>query len=89
MAIYEECPQAEYTGICLEFGTLPLAQMVLAMRADHWLALHPEAPAEQQRAIRADMLQAFNPPSSVWQEKVWQQGLQAARQAVQGLAAGR
>lgn len=86
MAIYEECPEAQYTGICLEFGTLPLAQMIQAMRADHWLALHPEAPPEQHRAIRADMLQAFNPPSSEWQQQVWQQGLQAARQAVQGLA---
>jgi hypothetical protein len=86
MAIYEECPAAQYTGICLEFGTLPLAQMVLAMRADHWVALHPEAPPEQQSTIRADMLQAFNPPSPAWQEQVWQQGLQAANQALQGLA---
>lgn len=85
MAIYEECPDAQYTGICLEFGTLPLSQMIQAMRADHWLALHPEAPPELHRAIRADMLQAFNPPSSEWQEQVWQQGLQAACQAVQGL----
>ena len=86
MAIYEECPQAQYTGICLEFGTLPLAQMIQAMRADHWLALHPEASPELQRAIRADMLQAFNPPSLAWQKQVWQQGLQAAQQAIQGLA---
>jgi hypothetical protein len=86
MAIYEECPQAQYTGICLEFGTLPLAQMILAMRADHWLALHPEAAPAQQAAIRAGMLQAFNPPSPAWQAQVWQQGLHAARQAVQGLS---
>ncbi len=86
MAIYEECPQAQYTGICLEFGTLPLAQMILAMRADHWLALHPEAAGALQERIRSDMLQAFNPPSGVWQAQVWQQGLQAARQALQGLA---
>lgn len=86
MAIYEECPDAQYTGICLEFGTLPLAQMILAMRADHWRALHPEAPPAQQAAIRADMSEAFNPPSPDWQEQVWQQGLQAAQQAVRGLA---
>ena len=86
MAIYEECPQAQYTGICLEFGTLPLAQMILAMRADHWLALHPEAAGALQERIRNDMLQAFNPPSGDWQAQVWQQGLQAARQALQGLA---
>lgn len=86
MAIYAECPEAQYTGICLEFGTLPLAQMTLAMRADHWLALHPEASAELRDAIRADMLQAFNPVSSDWQAQVWLQGHQAALQAVQGLA---
>ena len=60
--------------------------MIQAMRADHWLALHPEAPPAQHHSIRADMLQAFNPPSPIWQEQVWLQGLQAARQAVQGLA---
>jgi len=86
MAIYEECPHAQYTGICLEFGTLPLAQMILAMRADHWLALHPEAPPAQQAAIRTGMREAFNPPSPDWQQQVWRQGLQAAQQAVRGLA---
>ena len=86
MAIYEECPSAQYTGICLEFGTLPLAQMILAMRADHWLALHPGAPPELQASIREGMLQAFNPPSPDWQAQVWRQGLQAAQQAIQGLS---
>jgi hypothetical protein len=86
MAIYEECPDAEYTGICLEFGTLPLAEMIEAMRADHWLALHPEAPAELQAHIRQDMLQVFNPSSKPWQDQVWQQGLQAAQQAINGLS---
>ncbi len=86
MAIYEECPQAQYTGICLEFGTLPLAQMILAMRADHWLARHPEAEAALRASIHEGMLQAFNPPSPAWQTQVWQQGLQAARQALQGLS---
>ena len=89
MAIYEAFSAAQYTGICREFGTLPLAQMIQTMRADPWLALHPEAPPAQQRTLRADMLQAFNPPSPAWQEQVWQQGLQAARQAVQGLTTPR
>lgn len=86
MAIYNECPKAEYTGICLEFGTVPLAQMILAMRADHWLAQHPGAPVELRNAIRADMFQAFNPSSSDWRVKVWQQGYQVAQEALKGLA---
>jgi len=87
MALYEECAHARYTGICLEFGTLPLAQMVLAMRADHWLALHPEATPELHASIREGMRLAFNPPSPDWQAQVWLQGLEAARQAIQGLSA--
>jgi hypothetical protein len=87
MAIYQECPAAQYTGICLEFGTLPLAQVILAMRADHWLALHPEAQPQLRASIREGMRQAFGPPSGDWQAQVWAQGLEAARQAVQGLCA--
>jgi hypothetical protein len=43
---YEECPQAEYTGIALEYGTLPLPQIVMNLRAEQWMENHPEAPAE-------------------------------------------
>lgn len=87
MAIYEECPAALYTGICLEFGTIPLAEMIWAMRADHWLALHPEAPETLRTQIQHEMQRAFNPPSASWQQQVWLQGLQVARQAVDGLDA--
>jgi hypothetical protein len=45
-AMYEECPQAEYTGIALEYGTLPMLEVTGALRADHWLHKHPEAPAD-------------------------------------------
>ena len=36
-AAYEECAQAEYTGIALEYGTLPKLDVMLALRADQWL----------------------------------------------------
>jgi hypothetical protein len=61
--------------------------MILAMRADHWLALHPEAPPELSASIREGMQQAFNPPSADWRIQVWTQGLEAARQAILGLCA--
>jgi ribosomal protein S14 len=41
-AAYEECAQAEYTGIALEYGTVPLREVVDALRADQWLENHPE-----------------------------------------------
>ncbi|MBV9891722.1 MAG: M14 family metallopeptidase, partial [Rhizobacter sp.] len=51
-AAYEECPQAEYTGIALEYGTLPHEQVMLALRADQWLANHPEADDATRAAIK-------------------------------------
>ena len=44
-AIYEECPRAEYTGIALEYGTVPMMEVVGALRADHWLHKHPGSAA--------------------------------------------
>lgn len=86
MAIYEECEQARYTGICLEFGTCPLSEMVMALRADHWLHRQDQAPDALARQIRAGLREAFCPDNPSWRDSVWQQGLEAARQALQGLA---
>ena len=84
-AIYDECPQAEYTGIALEYGTLPILQMLQALRAEHWLHQHPEAPAEQAAQIKADMLAAFYTDTDAWRGQVISQARQALFQAAQGL----
>jgi len=42
VSTYQEAPQAEYTGIALEFGTLPLREVTDALRADQWLENHPK-----------------------------------------------
>jgi hypothetical protein len=85
-AVADECPQAEYTGICLEFGTVPLPQMLLALRAEQWLHRHPEADAALAAAIRQSFRAAFYPETEAWQRAAWAQGLQATQQALQGLA---
>ncbi|OYV00115.1 MAG: hypothetical protein CFE45_10380 [Burkholderiales bacterium PBB5] len=48
-----ECPQAEYTGICLEFGTLPLPDMMFALRGEHWLHRHPQTDRTSARSMAA------------------------------------
>ncbi len=82
---YEECAQAQYTGIALEYGTLPLDQMTQALRAEQWLHLHPEAPPEQHAQIKRQMRDAFYVDTDEWKARIVEQGLQAAAQAVQGL----
>ena len=53
LAAYEECAQAEYTGIALEYGTVPLMEVIDALRADQWLENHPEAGAAQRARDQA------------------------------------
>jgi hypothetical protein len=83
----QECPQAEYTGIALEFGTVPLADMLDALRADQWLENHPELPAPLQRIIKRRTRDAFYVDTEGWKARIVAQGLEVARQAVAGLAA--
>lgn len=88
MAAYDECPQAEYTGIALEYGTLPIMQMMDALRADQWLELHPEAPPEQARAIKQHTRDAFYTDTDAWKQQIIEQALEAANGAVRGLGGG-
>lgn len=87
IAMYQECPQAEYTGIAMEYGTLPITEMLDALRADHWLHLHPEAPEELKRAIKQQVLDAFYVDTDEWRAQIVTQARQAMFQAVDGLNA--
>ena len=84
-AIHDECPQAEYTGIAMEYGTLPIPEMVGALRADHWLHQHPEASAEQRSFIQQLMKDAFYVDTNAWRKQVIGQAREALFQAVVGL----
>ena len=81
-------PQAEYTGIALEYGTLPLTQMFDALRADQWLENHPEAPEDQRVAIKRRIRDAFYTDTDDWKRRIVEQGVEASGQAVRGLASG-
>ena len=89
LAAYEECPQAEYTGIALEYGTVPILDVIAALRADQWLENHPEAGEAQRSAIKRRVRDAFYTDTDAWKRQVVEQGVQAARQGVEGLTEGR
>ncbi len=84
-SIYQEAPQAEYTGIALEYGTVPVFDVVEALRAEHWLNNHPEAPAGLAQQIKAHMLTAFYTDTDLWRGQIISQARQAMFQAVDGL----
>lgn len=74
-------------GAVVEFGTRG-ANASLANRLDQWLRSRAGAQpdAARDRQLRADVLDAFVPVSSVWRNSVLAHGLQITRQALQGLA---
>jgi hypothetical protein len=85
-AAYDELPQAEYTGIALEFGTLPVMDVIEALRAEHWLENHPEAPADQARQIKQQLRDAFYIDQPEWKRRVVEQTAAAAQLALRGLS---
>ena len=84
-SIAQEAPQAEYTGIAMEYGTVPILDVLGALRAEHWLNNHPEAPPEQARQIKAQMLAAFYTDTDLWKGQIISQARQAMFQAIDGL----
>jgi hypothetical protein len=85
-SMYEECPRAEYTGIAMEYGTAPLADTLQALRAEHWLHLHPQAPPALAAQIKQQMRDAFYVPTHEWKEQVLRQAREALFQAANGLS---
>ena len=85
MAAYQECPQAEYTGLALEYGTLPISDMLQALRADHWLHQHPDAPAALAAQIHQQVKDAFFTNTPVWKDQILSQARQVLAQASAGL----
>jgi hypothetical protein len=87
-AALEECPNAEYTGIALEYGTLAMPEVLDALRARQWLAAHAEASEEQRAAILRLAREAFFVDTPAWKAMVVAQARAAALQGLAGLAAG-
>ncbi len=84
-AAYSECPQAEYTAIAMEYGTQSMEQVILALRADHWLHLHPETTVALGSQIKKQLMDAFYVDTDTWKGQVISQARQSFFQAVDGL----
>lgn len=89
MAVYEECPQAEYTGIALEYGTVPITEVLDALRGDQWLENHPEVGEPQRSQIKRRIRDAFYTDTDAWKLRIVEQGHEAALQGVAGLCGQR
>jgi Protein of unknown function (DUF2817) len=89
MCVYDECPGAEPTGMALEYGTRPMEAVLGAIRGDHWLEIHPDAPPAERAAVKQAMRDAFYVDTDEWRGMVLGQARTAILQAVTALSAPR
>lgn len=78
-------PQAEVTGMAMEVGTLPLLEVLHALRSDAWLHAHGDLRSTQGLAIKKLIRAAFYGDADDWKGMVAGQSLVATRQALAGL----
>jgi hypothetical protein len=86
LLLAEACPDARRTTVALEYGTLPVLQVVDALRGDHWLHRRKgDAPATQVAEIKKAVRDAFYGDADDWRGMVLGQARVAVLQAVCGL----
>ena len=72
--------------MALEYGTYPLERTLQALRADHWLRNHPEAPPAQKVEIKRALRDTFYVDADDWKAMVCEQARDACLQAIVRLA---
>ncbi len=81
------CPDAAAVGIVLEFGTIDMNQVVLALRADNWLHHYGVRDSDQGRAIAQRVQDAFFIQEDTWKEQVCERAREVVQRATAGIAA--
>ena len=85
-AALDACPDVEFTGIGLEYGTRSYFDVFQALRAEQWLTNHPDASPPLRDAIKRNMRDAFYDDSDAWKAMVYGQARVAVLQALRALA---
>ncbi|MCK6449900.1 MAG: M14 family metallopeptidase [Alphaproteobacteria bacterium] len=81
-----ELPQVAVTGMALEYGTQPVPDVLLALRADNWLHRHGDPASPLGRKIKRQIRDAFYQDKDDWKEMVLKRALEMFDRAVAGLA---
>jgi ribosomal protein S18 acetylase RimI-like enzyme len=79
-------PDTASVGIVLEFGTIDMQQVMLAVQADNWLHHHGQRDSDAGRAIAQRMRDAFCLADADWQAAVCQRAHAVVEHALAGAA---
>ena len=84
--IEQALPEAEVTGMALEYGVKPLSETIDAVRADNWLHHHGAVDSARGRDIKAQVRGVFYGDADDWKDMIFEQAIDAQRRALRGLA---
>lgn len=86
LAVLDECAQAQYNGLTLEYGTQPGLKVLTALRAEQWLENRPDTDAATRARIKAQLRAAFYVETDTWKRQVLEQAREVLELTRQGLA---
>jgi hypothetical protein len=86
VGLAETLSEAEATGITLEYGTVPLEEMIDSVRADNWLHVHGERDSAKGREITARIRAAFYQEHDDWKSMVFDRAVDVLERTMKGLA---
>ena len=85
LALPRMLPGVEVTAVSLEFGTVPVLEVLKALRADNWLHHHGGSHHPRAEELKTCLLRAFHPGTRDWEESVWEKGRDAIERALASL----
>ncbi|HVO01427.1 MAG TPA: M14 family metallopeptidase [Candidatus Cybelea sp.] len=85
IGLAESLPGAEATGITLEYGTVPLEDMLNAVRADNWVHVHGDLASAKGREIKSEFRATFYPDKDDWKKLVFDRAVDVLERTMRGL----
>lgn len=86
LGLHAALPRSSITGITLEYGTVPLDDMLEAVRADNWLHIHGRIDSDLGRRIKRQIRDAFYTDTRAWKEQVFDRAVDVLARTRRGLA---
>jgi Protein of unknown function (DUF2817) len=83
--ICQMAPNATHTCVAIEYGTLPIMEVLNALRADNWLYIHGDIKSELGQKIKNDVRDAFYCDADDWKSMIWERGHSIISKALKGL----
>ena len=81
-------PNATCIGLALEYGTVPVRDVLDAVRGDAWLHAYGDINGAEARAIKATMRAAFYGDADDWRRMVWERAADVSQRVLRGVVEG-